>query len=304
MCRLATLLTTALLMGGTAFAQPPPAEPLAPPADPTAPAEPAPADMGAAPMGVPTSGTPAELTRRGVQERAGTIAINGLLGLNMSKELVMKPVTLSPDVYFAVNDMLQIGIVHTWPLRDQTPAGLGASICLGGEERGCSKLYDNVGIDVLYALLNSANGGTIDLSAHVAYWIQQLSDPMLSSIGLGVRGKLHISDILALQFDPQIYIGVNKRDEGNKQMLFIPVELQYQLQPMLALALQTGIWGSTEEFGDNYRAPLGILALYNVSPMLDVGARFSFDNLLGAKPDGAPGRADARTLAVLANLRF
>ena len=314
---LATALTTAVLASGTAFAQdptePPMADPMAPPADPNAPPPAMAGEMGAPPAGGTMAGTPSELTRRGVQERAGTIAIKSLIGLNMSSGAVLKPVTVSPDVYFALNDKLQLGIVHTFPMREQTPAfggtsGFGGpSICLGGTDRGCPRLYNNVGLDVLYSLVDSATGGTTDLSAHVAYFISSLKHPLtddlLSSVGLGVRGKLHFSDMMALQFDPQIYVGVTNRESNNTQMIYVPVELQYQLNPMLGLALQTGLWGNTEAFGDSYQIPLGLMALYNIDQMIDVGARFSFDNLLGATAKNF-GRADLRTLGILVNLRF
>lgn len=85
--------------------------------------------------------------------------------------------------------------------------------------------------------------------------------------------------------------------------LFLPVELQFQLSPPTVLKLLTGINGSLSEFGDTYQVPVGLGLMQNINPSIDVGARFSFDNLLGNNPEGV-GAADARSLGVLMNLRM
>lgn len=293
-----TLAAAVLLSAGMASAQDPyapPVDPMAPPVDPmTGPA----ADPGVAPMVTTTAGAvPAALVQRGVQGPAGSFSADVFLFANMSKEMAFKPFSLTPDLYYAVSDQLQLGLRHTSPLGWQTPGSRGPSLCLAGKENGCGDVYNNVAVEALWALLT----GPTDLSARVSYWISNLSDPMVSQLGLGLAGKLHLSDTLALRFDPTVMIGLQERD-FQKDGIILPVELQLQLSPIIALVVQAALSAPFDGFGDAYSVPVGIAALYNVNQMIDVGLRFGFDNLLGET--GGAGRADYRTLALLVGLRF
>jgi len=66
-----------------------------------------------------------------------------------------------------------------------------------------------------------------------------------------------------------------------KEQLFIPVELQFQVGAAASLKVLSGVSGQLSELGDTYEIPLGLGLVGNVSSHLDLGARFSFDNLLG-----------------------
>lgn len=246
-----------------------------------------------APATVTSAGVPQALVARGVQGPAGQLWIRTLVGINASKGGFAKPFSIAPDVFYGVSDKLQVGLVHNGPLGWQTFPGSG--LCLAGDKNGCAKVYNNVGFDALYSLMN----GSTDLSFHGAVYLAPL-DPMAVAVTLGVAGKLHINDTMALFFDPALQIGVTKRDVGNnKERLYLPVEFQFQLQPQLALVAFTAIWGSLDGFGDSYVIPLGLGAFYNVNEMIDVGGRFSFDNLLGNNSS-----ADVRSISLLVNVRL
>jgi hypothetical protein len=85
-------------------------------------------------------------------------------------------------------------------------------------------------------------------------------------------------------------------------VLYVPLELQFQLKPPTTLKLLSGISGSLSAFGDTYQVPLGLGLMQSLNKHFDLGARLSFDNLLGNQPDGA-NRADLRSLAILLNIR-
>jgi len=73
------------------------------------------------------------------------------------------------------------------------------------------------------------------------------------------------------------------------------------------LGLVAGYFGGRWEqvimrFADAYQAPLGVGVVHNLTEHVDVGARFSFDNLLGQQPPGVDA-ANTRSLALLLNLR-
>jgi len=222
------------------------------------------------------------------------VAARVLLGFNLSKDAAGEPVSLAPDLYYGVTDRVQIGLVHQGPMGWQGRPGLG--ICFTGEEHGCPEVYDNLGFDLMVGLAFEK----VHMSLHSTLFINTF-DPFATSLALGFAGKAHLSGNFAVYFDPKIAISLNERDLVD-DALFIPLELQFQAAPRTTLKLLTGLAGGLTEFGDNYEIPLGLGIMQNLSEHFDLGARFSFDNLLGHE-DANIGRADARSLAVLLNIR-
>jgi hypothetical protein len=231
---------------------------------------------------------------RGVQGPKGMFSARVALGINLSAGAAGEPVSLAPDLFFSVTDKLQLGLLHQGPLGWQARPGNG--ICLTGEDGGCPKLYNNLGLDLMYGLLFDKT----HLSARGTLFFDSL-DPATMHLALGVMAKLHFGTSSALVLDPKIAIAVDDRDT-NPDQLYIPVELQYQARPATTLKLLSGIYGNLDAFGDTYQVPLGVGAMQNLTRRVDLGLRFSFDNLLGAQPEGV-GRADLRSLIVLLNLR-
>ena len=118
---------------------------------------------------------------------------------------------------------------------------------------------------------------------------------------LGVAGKAHFSDNVALVFDPKIAIALNARDKHD-DVLYIPLELELQAGAATTLKLLSGLSGSLSAFGATYQVPLGVGVVRNLTEHVDLGARFSFDNLLGKEAMGV-GRADLRSLGILLTFR-
>ena len=67
------------------------------------------------------------------------------------------------------------------------------------------------------------------------------------------------------------------------------------------LKLLSGVSGQLSALGDTYQVPLGLGLIGNVSSHVDIGLRFSFDNLLGHFPGSS--RADARSIGLLLIIR-
>ncbi len=232
---------------------------------------------------------------RGVQGPAGMFSARVLLGVNLSSDLAGEPVSIMPNLYYSLTDKLQLGLVHDGPMGWQTRPGPG--LCLSGEDGGCPQVYDNVGFDVMYGL----SYGKVHLSAHGTLYVTSIDDTSAMA-AIGAAGKAHLNDKMALYFDPQIGLALNDRDV-NDDYLFLPLELQYQLGAPTQLKLLSGINGSLDAFGDTYQIPVGVGVVHNITEHVDLGARFTFDNLLGETPEGV-GRADTRSLGVLANFRM
>lgn len=231
---------------------------------------------------------------RGVQGPAGMVSARVLLDINLSANRAGQPISLAPDLYYSATDRLQLGLLHEGPMGWQARPGLG--LCLTGKNDGCPRVYDNVGFDVMYGLAFER----VHLSVHGSVFLSSF-DPVTTSVALGVAGKAHISDLVAVVFDPKIAIAVTERDT-NDDALYIPLELEYQVAAPTMLKLLTGLSGGLSAFGDTFEVPLGIGVVQNLNRHFDLGARFSFDNLLGQQPPGV-GAADTRSLAILLNIR-
>jgi hypothetical protein len=231
---------------------------------------------------------------RGIQGPAGMVSARILLDINLSSDFVGKPISLAPDLYYSVSDKLQIGLLHEGPMGWQARPGVG--LCLTGSDNGCPHVYDNVGFDAMYAV----ELGRMHLSTHTSLFFTSF-DPTTVSLALGVAGKARLGKDFALLFDPKIAVELTERDTVD-DMLYVPLELQYQAAPATTLKLLTGLSGGLSTFGDTYQIPLGIGVLQNLNKHFDIGLRFSFDNLLGHQEEGV-GAGDARSLALLLNVR-
>lgn len=234
-------------------------------------------------------------TMRGVQGPKGMFAARISLAMNLSSDLVAKPFSIAPDLYYSATDKLQFGIIHDGPMRWQSRPGLG--LCLTGEDNGCARVYDSVGLDVMYGL---SFEGNVHLSAHATLFVTSF-DASTTMLAVGAAGKYHFNDDVALFYDPQIGIALNKRDFQD-DALFVPLELQFQAGPENTVKVLSGLQASLQEFGDTLQVPVGLGFVRNVNEHVDLGIRFSFDNLLGKQIDGI-GRADTRSAAALVTYR-
>ena len=206
----------------------------------------------------------------------GKLAVHVALGVNMSKSAVGKPISLSPDVWYGLMPKLEVGVVHSNMGLSGFWFNTGGSLCLGGTDRGCAKLYNGpIGILAHYLLME----GGIDLAADGGLVIKTL-DPSQLGLKVGVRGRW-MSGKIGVFFSPNIYIGLTKRDGGNKEQLSIPVMVGYMVSDKLHAGVQTGIAGPLDGFGDAYMIPVGVGAMFMVNPNLGVAGSFNFINLAG-----------------------
>jgi hypothetical protein len=233
--------------------------------------------------------------RRGVQGPGGLFTARLLLLVDASKGTFGKPTSLAPDLFYSVSDTVQIGLLHTGPMGWQSRPGSG--LCLTGTDNGCSKVYNNVGFDFMYGLLY----GDFHLSLHSSLFLLFVPSPTGVMWTIGLAGKFHFTDLVALYFDPQVGVMLSHRDLYEEQ-LFIPVELQFQVGAAASLKVLSGVSGELSALGDTYRVPLGLGLVGNVSHHVDLGLRFSFDNLLGHAFPGV-ARTDVRSIGLLLTLR-
>jgi len=287
---------------GTARAQDeaPAAEPAAEgeAAAPAGEAMPTPEEAMAAPEAAPAPAAGMDYVSRGLTQTAGNLQVTVPIVLNLSKEMVLKPVWVPLDVRYGINDQLEVFLAHAMP--NGFPIATGGGVCLGGEERGCGKMYDNLSLGIQFSLLKDA---AMELAAIGAFMVDSL-DLGYYAADIGVNFK-YVAGAIAIKAAPQIAIGVTKRDEGNKEGIMVPVQVAFQATPELAAFLDTGINGPLDGFGDGYSVPVGIGASFAVMPNLDVGGEFLLPRVLApsAVPDDFKG-VNIRQLGVFASWRM
>jgi hypothetical protein len=292
------VVLTVFALAGMARAQEaaPAEEAPAPPADDAAAAAvPAPeAEAAAAPAAAPAAGT--DYVSRGLTLSAGNLQVLVPIVLNLSKDAVLKPVWVPLDLRYGITDELEVFLNHG--AIPGFPIATGFSgVCIGGEDRGCDKLYNNLNVGAQFSLLKDA---AMELAALGALAVESLDPSTLSAV-LGVNFK-YLAGPVAIKAAPMISIGATKRDEGNKEALMVPLQLAFQATPELAAYLNTGIWGPLDHFGDFYSVPVGVGASFSVMPNLDVGGEFILPAVLtGMEGDEA---FDMRMLALFAAWRL
>lgn len=209
----------------------------------------------------PVSGAPMGevAVRRGVQGPAGLFTARLSLLIDASKDSFGKPTSFAPDLYYSFTDTVQLGLLHTLPMGWQTLPGAG--LCLTGPSNGCPHVYDNVGLDFMYGLIY----GDFHLSLHSSLYLVPIAAPAGVMWTVGLAGKFHFTNMVALYFDPQVGIMLAHRDLY-KDQLFIPLELQLQASAAVSLKLLSGVTGQLSALGDTYQIPLGLGIVGNLTP--------------------------------------
>ena len=218
-----------------------------------------------------------------------------------------KPISLAPSIWYGVSDKLTVGVTHDggttkWTPRPTVgfttvdvlgvpvPMVSGVGVCVSGTDGGCAKVYNNISIDALF----SVKAEKFSLAAHPALDISSF-DPFTLSLRIGALGRYMANDKISVAFDPRVKIGITERD-FNKEAIDVPVWVWYQVNEKMGVALNTGISGPLDGFGDAFFVPVGFNFSMQVNAQLGVGADFSFLNLIGKNGD-----ADGRMLGLRAS---
>ena len=257
---------------------PPPDEATATPPDDGAGAEPT-----AMPAAAPAPGKPRLMLPK---SKLG-IALN--FEANLSKELAFKPVSLAPDISYGVTPKLTVMLVHSRFATTGFRGAAGSGLCFTGKDNGCPKAYNNVGFEALFALLED----NLKVAANAGVHLVDIDQTWIDlKVGAKIRhdvGKLFVT------FLPAVYVGLNKRDEGNKGSLWAPVALWYKVMPKLAVFVSSGIKGPISKFEDGFTIAAGAGGQFMVNKKAHVGASLIFPKVTGADAVPAKG-ADARYL--------
>jgi hypothetical protein len=196
----------------------------------------------------------------------GGVALEGdparplLVDINMSENSAFRPVNVPLNLLFGVSEDVTLGIVH---------------------ERGpcfnqCGKFYNDAGFGILVRLTES-HRLELDLNAGVPI---HSFDPFVIGTRVGVLGRVNFSNV-AFVFDPGVYVGLNRRDRGNGDGLFLPFWFYFQATEVVVPFVGSGAMGPLNGFADGFRVPIEGGMLFSVSHDVDIGFMLGFGNALG-----------------------
>jgi hypothetical protein len=179
------------------------------------------------------------------------------------------PVSIAPDAYWGVTDELTLGVITS--ARALPRIQVGDGLCF---HEGCTRLYDNVGVDARYAVKR----GALEVAARTRLVARSFS-PFKPSLRPGALVRWSRA-WFAVEADPQLWIGLDHRGAGNGDQLSVPVTLRFDLACRGEAWLFTGVRGELSGFADEYAIPVGVGGAVRVRGW-DVGGEVGFPELAG-----------------------
>jgi hypothetical protein len=231
----------------------------------------------------PKIGYPTELTRRPITLSEGMGQLTAGFAVNLTTDLVGKPFSIPLAIGYGITSGIELDVFSN------------VGLCIAGQSNGCAKVFDDVGAELLISLARDTGYQLVAIGGVQA---ARLSDPSAMQAIAGLGGKLNV-EFFSLVATATMNIGINNRDMGNKEFLALVLKPEFQLGPQFAFYGTTGFSGPLSNLSDFIAVPLGVGALYALSQSFDLGAEFTFTNLLGKN-----GGADFRVGKGYVNLRF
>ncbi len=222
----------------------------------------------------------------------GRISIAAWLQVSLADGSSGDPLSIAPDIWYGINPKLSAGVVTSIQGQSGFWSGLaGTGICVSGDN--CSKRFDNVGAEALYALKADSS---LAFAADAGFHALSI-DLSFFSAKLGIKGVSR-SGKLAIGFAPSLLVAVTNRgdDGGNLDRINLPVDVNYMMSSSLHVGLQSGITDTLEHLGDNYSIPIALGATYLITPKMSLAGALSLDSVLDA--NDATGATDLRSLSL------
>lgn len=209
---------------------------------------------------------PTALTQRPVVLPHGMLDVRADVYLGMSPAYSYgRPSALAPQIFYGLTDALSVGVTHRYGL------------CWGNDADGCLKTYDDFTLDSLLSFWRGPGGNNAALHAGIEF--AQL-DPLLW-LGLELGARAHFTKgRLGAVVDPRLRIGLTAREEaGFREAVTLPLDLEVQVTPRLAVTAQSQLSGPLDQFSDYYAFAAGGGVMFAFAPRFDASLRLRFDNL-------------------------
>ena len=211
------------------------------------------------------SGYPDAYALRPLQLPTGMVQLKVPVIINLSKGSVAKPVFIPLELRLGLTSELELRVFH--PVH---------GLCVSGQAKGCGRVYNDVGLGMLYSVMREQG---MELALLGAVEVTSLSRPAKVRLDAGLAFK-YVHAPFSIAAWPYVGIGLNHRD-SNGDSINIPVEFAFQLSAPTALFLESGLYGSAHDFGNAWSMPLGVGINYLLQHAVDMGAEFKLDNALG-----------------------
>src|SRR5262249_3369390 len=92
----------------------------------------------------------------------GRFVLDVFLEISLASDAVFKPFSISPDLWYGVTDEITVGLIHSAIGELGFIGGVGTSLCLTGSDNGCPKVYNNIGAQVRYKLMEGEYAIALD----------------------------------------------------------------------------------------------------------------------------------------------
>ena len=252
----------------------------------------APAAAEDEPPAAPTATAP-DPTGERVTMPAKRGMIRAVVDINLSTDVAGDPISISPDIWYGINDKMTIGLVHSF-VGETGIVGIpvASSLCIGD---ACGKVYNGFGLDMRYGL-------KADKKVAVAFEAGLIAldlDPTRFVLKLGAAGRYRLAPKVALDFQPNVFIGLTKRqpdgmgnDAGNKEVLTVPLSGVFAVSPKASLMTQLALLLPFSAAADAYLVAFSLGGMYSVNKQIGIEAAFTLPAVIGGEfqQTGVDGR--------------
>ena len=224
----------------------------------------------------------------------GAWVINGFIEMNLGTGQAFKPVSITPDGWYGVDDKLSVGLVHSSiAMTGFVGAVVGDSICVTGVNNGCLKPYKTVGGLARYRLQAPyvIEGGLVVSN----------TQPFSLDLKLGGGGRWRFKKY-TIEVQPNLLIALTQRvtdkmlTAPHSERLNVPATGGFAATPKLELEAQLGFSVPFNKAGDYFTIPFAIGGRYVHNAHLSIGLMFALPALIRGGALG--GGFDVRTLTL------
>lgn len=201
----------------------------------------------------------------------GVYNVDLAVEIGLDEGAAFDPVSISPDLWWGLADNLDIGVVHsTMNTTGFVGFAEGNSICVTDAVCESVEIYHNVGLEGRYAL---TQGGPFAAAVNGGPFVSKF-DAFTISAKVGLMAQ-YTAGRVVFSGAPSVFFGITERTEGNKERLFLPINVSFLLSPRLVLGVQSGVTGLVDGLGDTYQVPISLGAHFSINPQLGIGAAFT-----------------------------
>jgi hypothetical protein len=196
--------------------------------------------------------------------------------IDVSKGHSFEPVAVAPDVWYGIRPETTIGLVHSQVARTGFYGASGDGWCLTGADDGCEDTYTNLGFEARHHV----HSGSVSLSAVGGLHFLDFDDATLS-MKMGAMGSWWASRTTQVVAHPNLAIGLSDRNQGNEEVLYLPVSVIHMLSPEMQLSWQVGVVLPFEDVSDDYTFPTSVAVQWAPMDKVAFVGAFTFRSLIG-----------------------